>query len=101
MSGMSRDDLLHGCRRRRGRLKYYDELGGPVTYSHYAAAGPVAGTPFTLDKQVAGVTAWTRNGTDRPLAASGDGQERGPEQWHNVITSPDGLEAAGCRSRRW
>ena len=35
-------------------LKHYDELGGPNTYSHYAAGWAVAGnTPFMWTKQVA------------------------------------------------
>ena len=44
-------------------LKHLDELGGPNSYSHYAAGWAVAGdTPFTWTKQVAGSYGGTRNG---------------------------------------
>ncbi len=44
-------------------LKHYDELGGPMSYSHYAAGWAVAGdAPFTWTKQVASNYGGTRNG---------------------------------------
>ena len=44
-------------------LKHYDELGGPMSYGHYAAGWAVAGcTPFMWTKQVAANYGGTRNG---------------------------------------
>ena len=44
-------------------LKHYDDLGGPMSYGHYAAGWAVAGdTPFTWTKQVAANYGGTRNG---------------------------------------
>jgi arylsulfatase len=78
-------------------LKHYDELGGPKTYSHYAAGWAVAGdTPFTWTKQVAGSYGGTRNGMviHWPKAIKGKGEIR--SQWHHVIDiAPTVLEAAG------
>ena len=44
-------------------LKRYDDLGGPMSYGHYAAGWAVAGdTPFTWTKQIAANYGGTRNG---------------------------------------
>ena len=78
-------------------LAHIDDLGGPLTYNHYAAGWAVAGdTPFTWTKQVASSYGGTRN----PLVVSwpkhikGHGEVR--PQWHHVIDiAPTILEAAG------
>ena len=67
-------------------LKHYDELGSPMTYSHYAAGWAVAGdTPFTWTKQVASSYGGTRNGMvihwPKGIAAKGEVRS----QWHHVI----------------
>lgn len=78
-------------------LKHYDELGGPMTYSHYAAGWAVAGdTPFEWVKQVASSYGGTRNGMvihwPKGIAAKGEVRS----QWHHVIDiAPTVLEAAG------
>jgi arylsulfatase len=78
-------------------LKHYDELGGPNTYSHYAAGWAVAGdTPFTWTKQVASSYGGTRNGmvVHWPKSIKAKGELR--SQWHHVIDiAPTILEAAG------
>jgi arylsulfatase len=78
-------------------LKYYDELGGPKTYAHYAAGWAVAGdTPFTWTKQVASNFGGTRNGMviHWPRGFKAKGEVR--SQWHHVIDiAPTILEAAG------
>ena len=80
----------------QGILKHYDELGGPTTYSHYAAGWAVAGdTPFTWTKQVASSYGGTRNGMvihwPKGIAAKGEVRS----QWHHVIdVAPTILEAA-------
>ena len=78
-------------------MKHYDELGGPKTYSHYAAGWAVAGdTPFTWTKQVASSYGGTRNGmvVHWPKGIKGKGEVRA--QWHHVIDiAPTILEAAG------
>ncbi len=78
-------------------LKHYDELGGPTTYSHYAAGWAVAGdTPFTWTKQVASSYGGTRNGmvVHWPKSIKAKGEVR--SQWHHVIDiAPTILEAAG------
>ncbi len=77
-------------------LKHYDELGGPKTYSHYAAGWAVAGdTPFTWTKQVASSYGGTRNGmvVHWPKGITAKGELR--SQWHHVIDIvPTILEAA-------
>ncbi|MBI5129698.1 MAG: arylsulfatase [Rhodopseudomonas palustris] len=77
-------------------LKHYDELGGPMTYSHYAAGWAVAGdTPFTWTKQVASSYGGTRNGmvVHWPKGIAAKGEVR--PQWHHVIDIvPTILEAA-------
>ncbi|HEX3163350.1 MAG TPA: arylsulfatase [Pseudolabrys sp.] len=77
-------------------LKHYDELGGPKTYSHYAAGWAVAGdTPFTWTKQVASSYGGTRNGmvVHWPKGIAAKGELR--SQWHHVIDiAPTILEAA-------
>lgn len=77
-------------------LKHYDELGGPNTYSHYAAGWAVAGdTPFTWTKQVASSYGGTRNGmvVHWPKGVAAKGEVR--SQWHHVIDIvPTILEAA-------
>lgn len=78
-------------------LKHYDELGGPNTYSHYAAGWAVAGdTPFAWTKQVASSYGGTRNGmvVYWPTAIKAKNEVR--TQWHHVIDIvPTILEAAG------
>jgi len=78
-------------------MKHYDELGGPSTYSHYAAGWAVAGdTPFTWTKQVASSYGGTRNGmvVYWPKSIEAKGEVR--SQWHHVIDiAPTILEAAG------
>ena len=78
-------------------LKHYDELGGPSTYSHYAAGWAVAGdTPFAWTKQVASNYGGTRNGmvVYWPKKVQAKGEVR--SQWHHVIDiAPTILEAAG------
>ena len=78
-------------------MKHYDELGGPNTYSHYAAGWAVAGdTPFTWTKQVASNYGGTRNGmvVHWPKGVKARNEVR--SQWHHVIDiAPTVLEAAG------
>ncbi len=78
-------------------LKHYDELGGPLSYNHYAAGWAVAGdTPFTWTKQVAANYGGTRNGmvAHWPSRIKARGLVR--SQWHHVIDiAPSILEAAG------
>ena len=83
-------------------LRHYDELGGPNTYSHYAAGWAVAGdTPFTWTKQVASSYGGTRNGmvVSWPKAITAKNEVR--TQWHHVIdVVPTILEAAGLPEPR-
>jgi len=78
-------------------LKVYDQLGGPMTYNHYAAGWAIAGdTPFTWTKMVASNYGGTRNGLvvhwPRGLRARGELRT----QWHHVIDIlPTILDAAG------
>jgi arylsulfatase A-like enzyme len=78
-------------------LKYYDELGGPTTYPHYAAGWAVAGdSPFEWTKQIASSYGGTRNGMvihwPKGIAAKGEVRS----QWHHVIDiAPTILEATG------
>ena len=59
-------------------LKHYDELGGPMSYGHYAAGWAVAGdTPFTWTKQVAVELRRHAQRDGRPLAQGHQGQGRG------------------------
>ena len=78
-------------------LKHYDELGGPNTYSHYAAGWAVAGnTPFMWTKQVASNYGGTRNGmvVHWPKGVKNKGEIR--SQWRHVIDiAPTILESAG------
>ena len=78
-------------------LKHYDDLGGPMSYGHYAAGWAVAGdTPFTWTKQVAASYGGTRNGmvVHWPQRIRARGELR--SQWHHVIdVAPTILEAAG------
>ncbi len=84
-------------------LKHYDDLGGPLTYGHYAAGWAVAGdTPFTWTKQVAGSYGGTRNGmiVHWPKAVKAKNEIR--TQWHHVIDiAPTVLEAAGLPEPKW
>jgi arylsulfatase A-like enzyme len=79
------------------QLAHIDQLGGPMTYSHYAAGWAVAGdTPFTWVKQVASSYGGTRN----PLIVHWpDGIRAKNEirsQWHHVVdVAQTILEAAG------
>jgi arylsulfatase len=78
-------------------MEHYDELGGPNTYSHYAAGWAVAGdTPFTWTKQVASSYGGTRNGmvVYWPKGIKTKNEIR--SQWYHVIDiAPTILEAAG------
>ena len=77
-------------------LKHIDELGGPLTYNHYAAGWAVAGdTPFTWTKQVASSYGGSRNPlvVYWPKRIKGHGEVL--SQWHHVIdVAPTILEAA-------
>jgi len=77
-------------------LKHYDQLGGPLTYNHYAAGWAVAGdTPFTWTKQVASSYGGTRNGmvVHWPKGVRAKNEVR--SQWHHVIdVAPTILAAA-------
>jgi arylsulfatase len=83
-------------------LKHYDDLGGPLSYGHYAAGWAVAGdTPFTWTKQVATSYGGTRNGmvAHWPQRIRAKGELR--SQWHHVIDiAPTILEAAGLPEPR-
>ncbi|HEV3023682.1 MAG TPA: arylsulfatase, partial [Pirellulales bacterium] len=78
-------------------LKHYDDLGGPMSYGHYAAGWAVAGdTPFTWTKQIAANFGGTRNGmvVHWPKGIKAKGEVR--TQFHHVIdVAPTVLEAAG------
>ena len=78
-------------------LKHIDELGGPLTFNHYAAGWAVAGdTPFMWTKQVASNYGGTRNPLVMfwPKRIKGHGEAL--SQWHHVIdVAPTILEAAG------
>jgi len=78
-------------------LKHYNELGGPNTYSHYAAGWAVAGdTPFTWTKQIASNYGGTRNGMVVHWPKGIKGKDELRSQWHHVIDiAPTILEAAG------
>jgi arylsulfatase len=78
-------------------LKHYDELGGPMTYSHYAAGWAVAGdTPFEWVKQVASSYGGTRNGMVIHWPKGIEAKNEVRSQWHHVIDiAPTVLEAAG------
>ncbi|MGC1885452.1 MAG: arylsulfatase [Stellaceae bacterium] len=83
-------------------LKHIDELGGPLTYPHYAAGWAGAGdTPFTWTKQIAGSYGGTRNPLVLfwPKRITAKGEVR--PQWHHVIDiAPTILEAAGLPEPR-
>ncbi len=78
-------------------LKRIDDLGGPMSYNHYAAGWAVAGdTPFTWTKQVAANFGGTRNGlvVHWPKGIKARNEVRG--QFHHVIdVAPTVLEACG------
>jgi arylsulfatase len=78
-------------------LKVYGQLGGPMTYNHYAAGWAVAGdTPFTWTKMVASNYGGTRNGLviHWPKVLKAKRELR--TQWHHVIDiAPTILEAVG------
>jgi arylsulfatase A-like enzyme len=62
------------------QMKHYDEMGGPMTYSAYAAGWAVAGDcPFTWTKQVAADYGGTQNGM--------------VVTWPERINSDDGVRA--------
>ena len=78
------------------QLKVIDQLGGPMTYNHYASGWAFAGdAPFSWTKQVASDFGGTRNG----LVVSWPGHLGTPglrTQFHHVIDiAPTMLEAAG------
>jgi arylsulfatase len=77
-------------------LKRYDELGGPMSYGHYAAGWAVAGdTPFTWTKQVASNYGGTRNGMVVHWPGRIKARDEIRTQWHHVIdVAPTILEAA-------
>jgi arylsulfatase A-like enzyme len=79
------------------QLKRIDLLGGPMTYSHYAAGWAVAGdAPFTWTKQVASNFGGTRNGMVAfwPKGIRSKGELR--SQFHHVIDlAPTILDSAG------
>ena len=79
------------------QLKNIDKLGGPMTYSHYAAGWAVAGdTPFAWTKQVASNFGGTRDGmvVYWPKGIKAKGELR--SQFHHVIdVAPTILEVAG------
>ena len=83
-------------------LKHYDDLGGPMSYGHYAAGWAVAGdTPFMWTKQIAANYGGTRNGmvVHWPKGIKARGEVR--TQWHHVIDiAPTILEAAGLPEPR-
>ena len=78
-------------------LKKIDDLGGPMSFNHYAAGWAVAGdTPFTWTKQVASSYGGTRNGMvihwPRRIKAKGEVRS----QWQHVTDiAPTVLDAAG------
>ena len=83
-------------------LAHIDQLGGPLSFSHYASGWAVAGdTPFTWTKQVAGSYGGTRNPlvVSWPARIKAKGEVR--SQWHHVIdVAPTILEAAGLPQPR-
>lgn len=78
-------------------MAHLDELGGPVSYNHYAVGWAHAmNTPYQWTKQVASHWGGTRNGTivHWPNGFEGKGEQR--SQFHHVIdVAPTILEAAG------
>ena len=83
-------------------LKHIDELGGPMTYPHYAAGWAVAGdTPFTWTKQIAGSYGGTRNPLVLFWPKRITAKDEVRPQWHHVIDiAPTILEAAGLPEPR-
>ena len=78
-------------------LKHYDELGGPMSFNHYAAGWAVAGdAPFAWTKQIASSFGGTRNPmvVHWPKGIAAKGEVR--RQFHHVIDiAPTILEVAG------
>jgi arylsulfatase A-like enzyme len=78
-------------------MAHLDELGGPLSYNHYAVGWAHAlNTPYQWTKQVASHWGGTRNGTiiHWPSRITGKGEVR--SQFHHVIdVAPTLLEAAG------
>jgi arylsulfatase len=78
-------------------MKHYDDLGGPMSYPHFAAGWAVAGdTPFTWTKQVASSFGGTRNGmvVHWPKGLKAKNEVR--SQFHHVVdVAPTILETAG------
>ena len=76
--------------------KHLDDLGGPMSYGHYAAGWAIAGdTPFEWTKQVAGSYGGTQNGLviSWPARIKAKGEIR--NQWSHVTDiGPTVLEAA-------
>ncbi len=79
------------------QLQRIEQLGGPMSYSHYAAGWAVAGdTPFTWTKQVASSYGGTRNPliVHWPNGIKAKNEVR--PQWHHVVDIAQTiLEAAG------
>jgi arylsulfatase len=82
--------------------KHLDDLGGPNSFSHYAAGWAVAGdTPFEWTKQIAG----SYGGTQNPLVVSWPARIKAGgdirSQWTYVTDiAPTVLEAAGIPEPR-
>jgi arylsulfatase len=78
-------------------LKRMDDLGGPMSYNHYAAGWAVAGgTPFTWTKQVAANFGGMRNGlvVHWPKGIKAKSEIR--SQFHHVVdVAPTILESCG------
>ena len=78
-------------------MKHYEDLGGPFSYSHFAAGWAVAGdTPFKWTKQIASSYGGTQNPliVQWPKRITDKGGIR--PQFHHVIDiAPTVLEAAG------
>jgi arylsulfatase len=76
---------------------HLDELGGPLSYNHYAVGWAHAmNTPYQWTKQVASHWGGTRNGTIVHWPNGFDGKGELRSQFHHVIdVAPTILEAAG------
>ncbi len=68
------------------QLDRIDLLGGPLAYSHYAAAWAVAGdTPFTWTKQIASSYGGTRNPLVVHWPRGIEAKNEIRSQWHHVV----------------
>ena len=87
-------------------LKHYDELGGPMSYNHYAAGWAVAGdTPFTWTKQVASSYGGTRNGMvvhwPSRIKAQGEAAVAVASRHRHRADDPGGGRSARAEGRQW